>query len=380
MSNSGIPFNLAHVTGRELVYLQEALASRKLAGDGSFTKRCNLWLEAHLGVKKALLTHSCTAALEMAALLLDLKSGDEVILPSYTFCSTANAIALRGATCVFVDCEPGTMNMDVTAVAEAITTKTRAIFVVHYAGISCDMDAIIKLAAPQQIFVVEDAAQAILSTYKGRKLGSIGHLAALSFHETKNIVSGEGGALLVNDERFIERAEIIREKGTNRSQFFRGQVDKYTWVDLGSSYLPSDLLAAVLLAQLEEAESIGQKRLHIWQAYHHGLAPLEQKGYLRRPVVPDYAKGNGHIYFIQLPNLEMRTQLIDTLKKQGIQPTFHYIPLHTSPAGQKYGRFNQPLTNTDHLADCLLRLPLFPDLQEVDRVVTAITDFFEAKR
>lgn len=376
MSNSPIPFNRAHLTGQELANIEKALQSGKIAGDGSFTKQCHEWLQTHLRTKKALLTHSCTAALEMAALLLDLAPGDEVIMPSFTFVSTANAVVLRGAVPVFIDVHPETMNMDERLIRAAITPKTRAIFVVHYAGVGCEMDEIMAIAREHKLFVVEDAAQGILAKYKDRYLGTIGHLGCLSFHETKNIVSGEGGALLINDERFSERAEIIREKGTNRSQFFRGEVDKYTWVDVGSSYLPSELIAAALLAQLQAAPAINQARIRVWKAYHNGLAKWEQKGLLKRAQVPSYCEANAHMYFIFLPSLEVRTRLIQFMKELGVHSVFHYIPLHSSPAGRKYGRALGDLPHTTVLADQLLRLPVWADLSEVERVLQVMDEFF----
>lgn len=354
-----IPFNKPYMTGRELEFVAQAHAEGHLSGDGSFSKRCHAWLERRTGTKKALLTHSCTAALEMAAMLLGLRPGDEVIMPSFTFVSTANAVVLRGATPVFVDIRPDTLNIDESLIEQAITPRTRAIWVVHYAGVACEMDTIMSLAARHHLFVVEDAAQGILSSYRGRPLGSIGHLAALSFHETKNVISGEGGALLVNDERFIERAEIIREKGTNRSKFFRGQVDKYTWVDIGSSYLPSDIIAAFLAAQLEQADAITRRRLDIWNAYHAAFAGLEKEGKLRRPIVPPHCTHNAHMYYLLVTDLEERTGTLDYLRHTGIGAVFHYIPLHASPAGMKYGRTTTPLLVTDDISERLIRLPLW---------------------
>ena len=359
-----IPFNKPYMTGRELEYIAQAHASGHLSGDGPFTRRCNAWLEQRTGAKKALLTHSCTAALEMAALLLDLAPGDEVILPSFTFVSTANAFVLRGAVPVFVDIRPDTLNIDETLIEAAITPRTRAICVVHYAGVGCEMDAIMAIASRHGLPVVEDAAQGILSTYKGRPLGSIGQLAALSFHETKNVISGEGGALLINDDRFIERAEILREKGTNRSKFFRGQVDKYTWVDVGSSFLPSEILAAFLAAQLEHADGITERRLAIWNAYHAAFADPESRGHVRRPIVPAHCTHNAHMYYLLLPDLAARTAFIDHLKQAGIGAVFHYIPLHSSPAGRKYGRAAMSMAATDATSDRLVRLPLWVGLED----------------
>ena len=341
-----IPFNKPYMTGKELWYISQAHASGHLAGDGQFTKKCNAWLEQRTGSQKALLTHSCTAALEMAAMLTDVGPGDEVIMPSYTFVSTANAFVLRGATPVFVDIRPDTLNIDETKIEAAITPLTRAIVPVHYAGVSCEMDTIMDIARRHNLLVIEDAAQGIMSTYKGRPLGSIGHMAALSFHETKNIISGEGGALLINDPRFVERAEMIREKGTNRSQFFRGQVDKYTWVDIGSSYLPGEIVAAFLWAQMEEADAINKRRLDIWANYHQWFVSLEKDGKVQRPTVPRECVHNAHMYYLLLPSLEKRTALIERLRSKGVHTVFHYIPLHSSPRGKTVGRSAGDMTNT----------------------------------
>lgn len=375
---SVIPFNVPPLKGREIEYLQEALKSRHLSGDGPFTKRCHKWLEENLGVSKSLLTHSCTAALEMAAILCDLGPGDEVIMPSYTFVSTANAVALRGATPVFVEINPDTLNIDETKIEAAITEKTKAIFPVHYAGVACEMDAIMAIASKYNLLVVEDAAQGLGATYKDKALGTIGHLGALSFHETKNVVSGEGGALLINDPRFHLRAEIIREKGTNRSQFFRGQVDKYTWVDIGSSYLPSELIAAVLLAQLEVAHEITSERMTVWQAYHEGFKDLEAKGFVRRPVTPEHRQMNAHVYFLITRSLDERTKLLKHLKDSGINSVFHYVPLHSSPAGRKFGRTQGDLSLTTDLADRMLRLPLWAGFKEWNRVIDCVHGFYRA--
>jgi dTDP-4-amino-4,6-dideoxygalactose transaminase len=359
-----IPFNKPYMTGKELFYIAEAHFNGVLAGDGNFTKRCNTWLEERTGAKKALLTHSCTAALEMAAILADIQPGDEVIMPSYTFVSTANAFVLRGGVPVFVDIRSDTLNIDETKIEAAITPRTKAIVPVHYAGVACEMDAIMDIAHRHNLLVIEDAAQGIMSAYKDRPLGSIGHMGAYSFHETKNIIAGEGGALLVNDDRFAERAEIIREKGTNRSQFFRGQVDKYTWCDIGSSYLPGEVIAAFLWAQMEEAQSITQKRMTIWQKYHEVFAPLENAGKIRRPIIPNDCLHNAHMYYILVESLELRTTLIKKFKAKSIYPVFHYVPLHSSPAGKKYGRAVGELKNTEALSDCLLRLPLWIGMTE----------------
>jgi dTDP-4-amino-4,6-dideoxygalactose transaminase len=359
-----IPFNKPYMTGKELWYISQAHASGHLAGDGQFTKKCSAWLEQRIGCQKALLTHSCTAALEMAAILADIQPGDEVIMPSYTFVSTANAFVLRGGVPVFVDIRPDTLNLDETKIEAAITPRTKAIVPVHYAGVGCEMDTIMDIARRHKLLVIEDAAQGIMSTYKGRPLGSIGHMAALSFHETKNIISGEGGALLINDPRFVERAEIIREKGTNRSQFFRGQVDKYTWTDFGSSYLPSELISAFLWAQMEDADAITRKRLHIWDMYHQFLGQAEKTNKIRRPILPAGCAHNAHMYYILLPDLELRTRFIEQLKNSNIGAVFHYVPLHSSPYGLQVARHNGDMTNTYNLSDRLVRLPLWLGLEE----------------
>lgn len=359
-----IPFNKPYMTGKELWYISQAHASGHLAGDGQFTKKCSAWLEQRTGARKALLTHSCTAALEMAAILADVQPGDEVIMPSYTFVSTANAFLLRGATPVFVDIRPDTLNIDETKIEEAITPRTKAIVPVHYAGVACEMDTIMGIAHRHDLLVIEDAAQGIMSTYKGRPLGGIGHMAALSFHETKNIISGEGGALLINDPRFVQRAEIIREKGTNRSQFFRGQVDKYSWVDIGSSYLPGELVAAFLWAQMEEADAITGKRLDIWDRYHAEFSRLESSGAVRRPTVPVDCVHNAHMYYLMLPSLHHRAALIDKLKVNGVYTVFHYVPLHSSQHGRRVGRVAGDMRHTDDAGDRLVRLPLWLGLDE----------------
>jgi dTDP-4-amino-4,6-dideoxygalactose transaminase len=370
--SQAIPFNRPYMTGRELWLIAQAHARGHLSGDGTFTRQCHAWLERTTGTRKALLTHSCTAALEMAALLLDLEPGDEVIMPSYTFVSTANAFVLRGAVPVFVDIRADTLNLDERLVEAAITTRTRAICVVHYAGVACAMDVIGDIAARHGLAVVEDAAQGIGSTWRGKPLGAIGTFGALSFHETKNIISGEGGALLVNDERHLERAEIIREKGTNRSKFFRGQVDKYTWVDVGSSFLPGEIVAAFLYAQMEQADEITARRLAIWQQYHDAFAAAEAAGHVRRPIIPADCTHNAHMYYLLFPSLAARTAAIAALKAEGIQSVFHYIPLHSAPAGLRYGRAHGDLATTDRVSDTLLRLPLWlPDL-DVERVVASV--------
>lgn len=367
-----IPFNKPYMTGRELTLISQAHAKGHLSGDGDFTRQCHARLEQITGCRKALLTHSCTAALEMSALLLDLKPGDEVIMPSFTFVSTANAFVLRGAVPVFVDIRPDTLNIDERLIEAAITPRTRAICVVHYAGVSCEMDEIMAIAERHGLQVVEDAAQGMYSSYKGRPLGSIGSLGAVSFHETKNIISGEGGALLVNDPEFAERAEIIREKGTNRSRFFRGQVDKYTWVDVGSSYLPGEIVAAFLAAQLEEGESITARRMQLWEQYHAWAAGHEEAGRVRRPVVPAHCIHNAHMYYLLLPDPEVRTRFIQRMKDRGVGAVFHYIPLHSSPAGVRFGRTSGDLPVTDHVSERLVRLPFWAELADsMDSVLQA---------
>lgn len=375
-----VPFNRPFGTGRELEYIREAMASHHLSGDGPFTRQCSAWLEQQTGARKALLTHSCTGALEMAALLAPIEPGDEVIMPSFTFASTANAFVLRGGVPVFVDVDPETLNLDVAEVRKAVGERTRAVVPVHYAGIGCDMDEIMEIAAEHRLLVIEDAAQAILARYRGRPLGAIGHLGALSFHETKNLMSGEGGALLVNDPGFLARAEIIREKGTNRSQFFRGEVDKYTWVDVGSSYLPSEVTAAFLWAQCEQAEEIRKRRLAVWSRYHEAFAGLEQAGRVKRPVVPADREGNGHLYHLLLGDLAERTRVLDRLKVAGVNAVFHYVPLHSSPAGRRFGRAVGSLATTDSVSDRLIRLPLWVEMSEaeVDYVVTSVARALDA--
>lgn len=367
-----IPFNRPHMTGRELSYIAQAHANGHLSGDGPFTKKCHQWLREQSGAHVALLTHSCTAALEMAALLLRLQPGDEVIMPSYTFVTTASAFALRGAVPVFVDIRSDTLNIDETLIEAAITPRTRAICVVHYAGVACEMDTILAIAAKYGLRVVEDAAQGIMSTYKGKPLGAIGDLGAYSFHETKNVISGEGGALLCRDQDFAEQAEIVREKGTNRSRFFRGQVDKYTWVDLGSSFLPGEITAAFLAAQLEMAESITAQRLALWDRYHAWAKKHEDNGLLRRPIVPSHCQHNAHMYYMLLPSLEARTQFIAKMREQDVQCVFHYIPLHSSPAGQQLGRTASGINVTNDISDRLIRMPLWLGLEtHLERVFQA---------
>ena len=369
-TRSMIPFNRPFMTGRETANILEAHAGGQLAGNGPFTRKCQQWLEQETSCSRALLTHSCTAALEMAALLIDLKPGDEVIMPSYTFVSTANAFVLRGAVPVFVDIRADTLNINEALIEDAITEKTRAIVVVHYAGVACEMDTIMDIAENHGLFVIEDAAQGLMSNYRGRTLGSIGHLAAVSFHETKNIISGEGGALLINDDRFSSRAEIIWEKGTNRSSFFRGEVDKYTWVDVGSSFLPGELIAAFLSAQLDQAQSITDRRLQIWQCYHEAFAGMEIAGKLRRPIIPDHCRHNAHMYYLLLAGPDERAKFIAQMKADSIHTVFHYVPLHQSPAGKRYCRSHGAMANTEALSERLLRLPLWPGLEpELDHII-----------
>jgi len=375
-----IPFNKPFIAGKELFYIAQAvMENNHTAGDGPFTKKCQAWLEEHLGCRKVLLTHSCTAALEMSAILADIKSGDEIIMPSYTFVSTASSFVLRGGVPVFIDIRPDTLNINENLIEAAITSRTRAILPVHYAGVSCEMDTIMDIAARHNLLVIEDAAQGIMSTYKGQQLGSIGHLGACSFHETKNIISGEGGALLVNDEKFIERAEIIREKGTNRSKFFRGQVEKYTWVDVGSSYLPSDIIAAFLFAQMENAGQIIAKRNSIYSLYMEGLRPLNEKDYIQLPFALSDCCSNGHIFYVITRSLKERMELAQFLREQGILALFHYVPLHSSPAGKLYGRTNGTLEVTQRVSDCLLRLPLYHEMKDEDihYVVGNIRNFYK---
>ncbi|PKH15776.1 dTDP-4-amino-4,6-dideoxygalactose transaminase [Pseudomonas sp. 43NM1] len=359
------------MTGKEFFYIEQAKLGNVLAGDGPFTKKCHARLEQTTGSVKALLTHSCTAALEMTALLLDIQPGDEVIMPSYTFVSTANAFVLRGAIPVFVDIREDTLNLDERLIEQAITTRTKAIVPVHYAGVACEMNSIMEIARRHGLKVVEDAAQGVMASYRGRALGSIGDLGAFSFHETKNVISGEGGALLVNDAALALRAEIIREKGTDRSRFFRGEVDKYTWQEVGSSFLPGELTAAFLWAQLEEAQAITDRRLASWQHYHEMLAPLEEQGLLRRPIIPEECQHNAHMYYVLLHPQTDRQQVLSALKKSSVDAVFHYVPLHSSPAGQRYGRAHGALRVTDQQSERLIRLPLWVGLirEEQGRIV-----------
>ena len=375
-----IPFNLPpYVPGKTQAYLDEVVASRKICGDGPMTKRCNQWIEQHTGTRKALLTLSGTTGLDMAAILCGIQPGDEVIMSSYTFSSTANAFVLRGATIVFVDIRPDTMNLDEKLVEAAITEKTRAVVPMHYAGVACEMDAILDIAARHNLAVVEDAAQGVMSAYKGRALGTLGSIGAYSFHETKNYSMGEGGAILLNDEALIERAEIIREKGTDRSRFLRGQVDKYTWVDLGSSFLPSELNAAYLLAQLDVAEEINQNRLDCWNHYHQSFMALAAEERIELPFVPQECTHNAHMYYIKCKDAEERARLIAHLNERDIGAVFHYIPLHSAPAGRRFGRFHGEDCHTTRESDRLLRLPMYYGLThgDVDRVVSAVYDFYE---
>jgi dTDP-4-amino-4,6-dideoxygalactose transaminase len=368
-----ITFNKPFMTGKELYYISQAHQNMILAGDGPFSKKCHAWLEQNTGANKALLTHSCTAALEMAAILADIQPGDEVIMPSYTFVSSANAFVLRGGVPVFVDIRSDTFNINEALIETAITSRTKAIVPVHYAGVACEMDSIMAIAEKYNLLVIEDAAQGIMSTYKGRALGSIGDMGCYSFHETKNIISGEGGCLLINNPKFAERAEIIREKGTNRSQFFRGQVDKYTWVDIGSSYLPGEIIAAFLWAQLQEADNITRRRMSIWNRYHASFDEIEAKGLVRRPNLPAGCEHNAHMYYLLLPNLNERTEFINALRARNIYSVFHYVPLHSSTAGFYLSRIHGDMIITNDISERLIRLPLWLGMEEeVDVVINAI--------
>ena len=378
-----IHFNVPPVVGTEIKYIQEAIEAHKICGDGQFTKKCNEWLERHLEGHKALLTTSCTSALEMAAVLCDVKPGDEVILPSYTFCSTADAFVQRGASLVFVDIRPDTMNIDETKIEAAITDKTKVIVPVHYAGVACEMDAIMQIAKKHNLKVVEDAAQAICSTYKGRPLGTIGDYGCLSFHETKNFSMGEGGAIIVNGStEDYERAEIIREKGTDRSKFIRGQIDKYTWRDYGSSYLPSDMNAAYLWAQLEKADKIQEERISIWNRYYEAFLNLEKTGKIRLPVIPKNCVHNAHMFYILTNDLKNRTAFIDFMKSNEIECVFHYIPLHSSPAGKKFGHFNGKDEITTDYSKKIVRLPLYYGMKDkdIETVIQNLKVFFEGQQ
>jgi len=374
-----IPFNKPPRIGTEEKYVLQAMTQDKISGDGHFCRLCQQWFEERLNVPKTLMTPSCTHALEMAAMLVEVRPGDEVIMPSYTFVSTANAFALRGAKIVFVDIRPDTMNIDESKIEAAITPKTKAIVPVHYAGVGCEMDTIMHIAERHGLFVIEDAAQGMTSSYKGKALGTIGHLGTYSFHETKNYTSGgEGGLLIINDERFIERAEIIREKGTNRSKFFRGEVDKYSWVDLGSSYLPSELQAAYLYAQLQDVDKINNDRLRSWDYYYQSLKPLEEKKLIELPIVPTKCVHNAHMFYIKTKNLMERTSLLDYLKGHGILAVFHYIPLHSAPAGKKFGIFHGNDIYTTYESERLIRLPMYYGLttQDQQKVIDHVIQFY----
>lgn len=375
-----IHFNIPPFVGKEMEYVKQAIDNKKICGDGTFTKQCNTWLEENTGTAKALLTTSCTHALEMAAILSDIQEGDEVIMPSYTFVSTADAFVGRGAKIVFVDIRPDTMNIDENLIEAAITEKTKAIVPVHYAGVSCEMDKIMELARKYGLYVIEDAAQGVTSYYNGKPLGTIGDFGCYSFHETKNYSMGEGGALLIQDANHAERAEIIREKGTNRSKFFRGQIDKYTWVDFGSSYLPSDMNAAYLWAQLENIRQIFENRMASWEHYYRSLSVLHQSGKIEIPVVPQGCQHNAHMFYIKAADLAERTKLIQFLRERDIQAVFHYIPLHSAPAGQRYGRFHGKDTYTTRESERLVRLPLYYGLTEEDceKVCAAVKEFYGA--
>lgn len=377
-----IPFNKPPIVSSEFGHMQQAMANGKLCGDGVYTKKCEHWIENRFNTPRALLTPSCTASLEMAAILLDIKLGDEIIMPSYTFVSTANAFALRGARIVFVDIRQDTMNIDESKIEAAITSKTKAIVPVHYAGVACEMDTIMALAQKYKLWVVEDAAQGVMAFYKGKALGTIGHIGCYSFHETKNYTSGgEGGAILINDKKLINRAEIIREKGTNRSQFFRGEVDKYTWRDLGSSYLMSDLQAAYLYAQLEQADQINEKRLYIWNSYYSTLKKFSEQGLIQLPQIPLESKHNAHMFYLKFKSLEQRTEFIQYLKSKGILSVFHYVPLHLSPAGKEFGIFSGKDEFTTLESEKLVRLPLFYNLieTEISTILSALENFFKDK-
>ena len=374
-----IPFNIPPFTGKEMNYIRQAVENQKICGDGPYTKKCSEWIEQKTGTAKCLLTTSCTHATELAALLADVKEGDEVIMPSYTFVSTADAFVLRGAKPVFVDIRPDTMNMDETLIEDAITPRTKAIVPVHYAGVACEMDTIMDIAKRHHLLVIEDAAQGIMSTYKGQALGAIGDFGCFSFHETKNYSMGEGGALLIKDPKYVEEAEIIREKGTNLSKFYRGQIDKYTWVNYGSSYLPSDMNAAYLWAQLELAEEINEKRRSIWNRYWELLQPLKEQGCIELPTVPEGCVHNAHMFYIKAKDLEERTGLIDFLRENEIWPVFHYIPLHTAPAGRKFGEFHGEDKYTTKESERLCRLPLFYslELEQVDYIASKVKEFYQ---
>lgn len=374
-----INFNLPPFTGKELEYVKQAIDAHKICGDGLFTKKCNTWLEERFHTQKVLLTTSGSTALDMAALLCDIHPGDEVILPSYTFSSTANAFVLVGAKLVFVDIRPDTMNINESKIEAAITDKTKVIVPVHYAGVACEMDTIMEIALRHKLKVVEDAAQGVMSTYNGKALGTIGDFGCYSFHETKNYSMGEGGALVINDSKYNESAEILREKGTNRSKFFRGQVDKYTWVDFGDSYLPSDLNAAYLWAQLEMADEINKNRLNTWNAYNEAFSPLAERGLIDLPVIPDTCVHNAHMYYLKCKNLEQRSRFISHMRANGVQCTFHYVPLHSAPAGEKFGRFDGDDIYTTRESERLVRLPMYYDMNmtDVECVIRSVKAFFD---
>jgi dTDP-4-amino-4,6-dideoxygalactose transaminase len=373
-----INFNVPPFTGKEMDYIREAVENQKICGDGPFTRKCNEWIEERTGTKKCLLTTSCTHATELAALLVDIKEGDEVIMPAYTFVSTADAFVLRGAKVVFVDIRPDTMNIDEKKIEEAVTPRTKAIVPVHYAGVACEMDEIMAIAKRHNLMVIEDAAQGIMASYKGQALGAIGDFGCYSFHETKNLSMGEGGALLIKDDKFVEEAEIIREKGTNRSKFFRGQIDKYTWVNYGSSYLPSDMNAAYLWAQLELAGKITKTRLARWEQYNTLLQPLKERGIIELPYIPEGCVHNGHMYYIKTKDIEERSRFIEFMKANNIWSVFHYVPLHTAPAGMKFGRFNGEDVYTTRESERLVRLPMFYSLKEseVDYITDKVKEFY----
>ncbi len=374
-----IPFNIPPYVGKEVDYIKQAIENKKICGDGEFTKKCNKWIEEHFSAKKALLTTSCTSALEMAAILCDIKQGDEVIMPSYTFVSTADAFVARGAKIVFVDIRPDTLNINENLIEAAINDKTKAIVPVHYAGVSCEMDKIMETVKKYNLLVVEDAAQGVMSTYKGQALGTIGDFGCYSFHETKNYSMGEGGAVIIKDEKFFEKAEIIREKGTNRSKFLRGQIDKYTWVDYGSSYLPSDMNAAYLYAQLEMADEINKNRLESWNLYYEGLKELAKENKIELPYIPDECEHNAHMFYIKCKDLDERTRLISYLKENGVNSVFHYVPLHSSPAGKRFGRFNGEDKFTTKESERLMRLPMYYNLgkNDIEYIIDKLYSFYK---
>ena len=373
-----INFNVPTFTSKTTEYIIDVFKEKHASGDGKYTKLCNQWFKQNYSLKQALLVHSGTAALEMAAVLSDLDAGDEVIMPSYTFCSTANAFLLAGATPVFIDIRPDTLNIDETLIEQAITNKTKAIVPVHYAGVGCEMDKILEIAKKYNLLVIEDAAQAFDSKYKGKRLGTIGDMGCFSFHETKNVMSGEGGLFVTNNETYTERAEIIREKGTNRSKFFRGQVDKYTWVDKGSSYLPSDVIAAYLYSILEIEQDIQEKRKYVWNLYNNAFENLEKEGKVRRPIIPEYCTNNAHMFYLLFNDLKTRTNFISYLKENNIYAPFHYIPLHSSPAGSKYCKTSSKMDITNNISDTLVRLPLYYDIkeEEIDKIISTVMNFW----